>query len=281
MVGFHIHLFSSTLLVLLADSVLFWPIIWCTQLTPPFVYILALPLPHLSWLPVSKCKHVAPTFKQVCSSIPQCWELTYPFCATFAWCGSPSWAAASTNLILTAWMPPTSLQLNLLLSAPSLLTHEGSLAPESSLCLLISTTNHSLMPTKAQRSSRYKGDIHYSNAFRETTEGRFISPSGGKGNPSWLLPSGETGVIHTYQQTIQNTDGGNGRCCCCCGLSYSILDISNCISRQSVFPSRGLWHFKYYCHVLGPIIYIQLSNLYVQLSNIDNSGVFAYPMDAI
>lgn len=74
MVGFHIHLFSSTLLVLLADSVLFWPIIWCTQLTPPFVYILALPLPHLSWLPVSKCKHVAPTFKQVCSSIPQCWR---------------------------------------------------------------------------------------------------------------------------------------------------------------------------------------------------------------
>lgn len=104
--------------------------------------------------------------------------------------------------------------------------------------------------------------------------------AGEKGNPSWLLPSGETGVIHTYQQTIQNTDGGNGRWCCC-GLSYSILDISNCISRQSAFPSRGLWHFKYYCHVLGPIIYIQLSNLYVQLSNIDNSGVFAYPMDAI
>lgn len=137
------------------------------------------------------------------------WELTYPFRATFAWCGSPSWVAASTNLILTAWMPPISLQLNLLLSAPSLLTHEGSLAPESSLCLLISTTNHSLMPTKAQPSSQYKGDIHYSNAFRETIEGRFISPSGGKRKS--ILVTAEWGNRCDSHISADNTEHGWGK----------------------------------------------------------------------
>lgn len=28
----------------------------------------------------------------------------------------------------------------------------------------------------------------------------------GKGTLSWLLPRGETGVIHTYQQTIENPE---------------------------------------------------------------------------
>lgn len=31
-----------------------------------------------------------------------------------------------------------------------------------------------------------------------------------KGNPSWVLPSGEAGVIHTYQQTTQDIEGGGG-----------------------------------------------------------------------
>lgn len=38
-------------------------------------------------------------------------------------------------------------------------------------------------------------------------EGDLFHPVKEKGNLSWLLPSGETGVIHTYQQTIQNTEG--------------------------------------------------------------------------
>lgn len=37
--------------------------------------------------------------------------------------------------------------------------------------------------------------------------GDFFLRAEERGNLSWLLASGETGVIHTYQQTIHNTEG--------------------------------------------------------------------------
>lgn len=171
-------------------------------------------------------------------------------------------------------MPPTSLQLNLLLSAPSFLTHEGSLAPESSLCLLISTTNHSLVSTKAQRSSWYKGDIYYSNAFRETTEGRFISPIEGK-RKSILVTATWGNRCDSHISADNREQGGGNRRCCCCEqwLSDSMLNISNCTSWPSALTSRFISFFL----LIYLLVLLTCTIIYIQPSNLVNNRVFAHP----
>lgn len=78
-----------------------------------------------------------------------------------------------------------------------------------------------------------------------------------KGNLSWLLPSWETGVIHTYQQTIQNTEGETE--------GFVVVDND---SRLNISSCGKVCLHPEFFFILLPW----------QLSNINSSRVFAHPI---